>query len=149
VTICPLTAADISCTVNLASSTLLWEAFVASALAGLAIGFTYGAMPGFIVRAVASTETGSAAGFYQVVRSIGLTLGSAVSAAILTANTRAGQAIPEVEGFRDTLVIAAGVCAATALISFVLPGRTVERGRPQSLVEQRELAETIQEEGPN
>ena len=30
----------------------LWEAFVASAVAGLAIGFTYGAMPGFIVRAV-------------------------------------------------------------------------------------------------
>jgi MFS family permease len=124
----------------------LWEAFVTSALAGLAIGFTYGAMPGFIERAVASTETGSATGFYQVVRSIGLTLGSAVSAAVLTANTPAGQTIPDVEGFRDTLLIAAGVCAATALISFVLPGRTTERGRPQGLLEQKELEEATEED---
>ncbi len=68
----------------------LWEAFVTAALSGLALGFTTGAMPGFIVRAVARSETGSATGFYQVVRSIGLTLGSAVSAAVLMAHTRTG-----------------------------------------------------------
>jgi predicted MFS family arabinose efflux permease len=124
----------------------LWEAFVASALAGLAIGFTTGAMPGFIVRAVARTETGSATGFYQVVRSIGLTLGSAVSAAVLTANTRAGQAIPDVAGFRLTLVIAAGVCAATAVISFVLPGRTAPAGRAERRGERAELEEIMEEE---
>ena len=73
----------------------LWEAFVTAALSGLAVGFTTGAMPGFIVRAVARTETGSATGFYQVVRSIGLTLGSAVSAAVLMAHTPRGQALPE------------------------------------------------------
>jgi predicted MFS family arabinose efflux permease len=124
----------------------LWEAFVASALAGLAIGFTTGAMPGFIVRAVARTETGSATGFFQVVRSIGLTLGSAVSAAVLTANTRAGQAIPDVVGFRDTLLIAAGVCAATALISFILPGRTAAGGRTQGRGERKALEEIMEEE---
>jgi MFS family permease len=124
----------------------LWEAFVASALVGLAIGFTTGAMPGFIVRAVAATETGSATGFYQVVRSIGLTLGSALSAAVLTANTRARQAIPDLEGFRDTLLIAAGVCVATALLSFVLPGRTANGGRVQSRSERKELEEIMKEE---
>jgi len=106
----------------------LWEAFVTAAVSGLAIGFTTGAMPGFIVRAVAPTETGSATGFYQVVRSIGLTLGSAVSAAVLTAHTPTGQALPDVGGFRDTLLIAAGICVATAAASFVLPGRDRERG---------------------
>ena len=35
------------------------------------IGFTFAAMPGFIVRAVPQRETGSATGFYQVLRSIG------------------------------------------------------------------------------
>jgi MFS family permease len=124
----------------------LWEAFVASGLAGLAIGFTTGAMPGFIVRAVAATETGSATGFYQVVRSIGLTLGSALSAAVLTANTRVGQAIPDVEGFRDMLLIAAGVCVATAILSFVLPGRTANGGRTQSLSERKQLEEIMKEE---
>ena len=124
----------------------LWEAFVTAALSGLAIGFTTGAMPGFIVRAVAHSETGSATGFYQVVRSIGLTLGSAVSAAVLMAHTHAGQALPTVGGFRDTLLIGAGICAATAVVSFVLPGRTVNRGPAPSTREGQELAETMVEE---
>ena len=35
------------------------------------VGFTFAAMPGFIVRAVPPSETGSATGFYQVLRNIG------------------------------------------------------------------------------
>ena len=101
----------------------LWEAFVTVAVCGLGLGFTTGAMPGFIVRAVAQSETGSAMGFYQVVRSIGLTVGSALSAAVLMAHTRPGQALPDVDGFEVALVIAAALCLATAVVSFVLPGR--------------------------
>ena len=101
----------------------LWEAFVAVAVCGLGVGFTTGAMPGFIVRAVAQRETGSAMGFYQVVRSIGLTVGSALSAAVLMAHTRPGQALPDVGGFEVALIIAAALCLATGVVSFVLPGR--------------------------
>jgi MFS family permease len=101
----------------------LWEAFVAVAICGLGVGFTTGAMPGFIVRAVAQNETGSAMGFYQVVRSIGLTVGSALSAAVLLAHTPHGQALPDVSGFMMTLIIAAGLCLVTAVVSFLLPGR--------------------------
>jgi MFS family permease len=101
----------------------LWEAFVTTAICGLAVGFTTGAMPGFIVAAVAPSETGSATGFFQVVRSIGLTVGSALSAAVLMAHTRPGQALPDVGGFEVALIIAAALCLATAVVSFVLPGR--------------------------
>jgi MFS family permease len=101
----------------------LWEAFVTVAVCGLGVGFTTGAMPGFITRAVAQSETGSAMGFYQVVRSIGLTVGSALSAAVLMAHTRHGQALPDVGGFKAALIIAAALCLATGVISFVLPGR--------------------------
>jgi MFS family permease len=101
----------------------LWEAFVTVAVCGLGIGFTTGAMPGFIVRAVVQSETGSAMGFYQVVRSIGLTVGSALSAAVLMAHTRPGQALPDVDGFKVALIIAAALCLVTAVVSFVLPGR--------------------------
>ena len=101
----------------------LWEAFVTVAVCGLGIGFTTGAMPGFIVRAVAQSETGSAMGFYQVVRSIGLTVGSALAAAVLLAHTRPGQSLPDVDGFKVALIIAAALCLATAVVSFVLPGR--------------------------
>jgi hypothetical protein len=61
--------------------------------------------------------------FYQVVRSIGLTVGSALSAAVLMAHTRPGQALPGVGGFEVALVIAAALCLATAVVSFALPGR--------------------------
>jgi len=47
---------------------------------------------GFIVRAVPPHETGSATGFYQVLRSIGLSVGSALSAAVLSVFTH--KAIP-------------------------------------------------------
>jgi predicted MFS family arabinose efflux permease len=101
----------------------LWEAFVTVAVCGLGVGFTTGAMPGFITRAVAQSETGSATGFYQVVRSIGLTVGSALSAAVLMAHTRHGQALPDADGFKAALIIAAALCLATGVVSFVLPGR--------------------------
>ncbi len=124
----------------------LWEAFFAAGLAGLAIGFTSGAMPGFILRAVSNEETGSATGFYQVVRSIGLTLGSAVSSAVLMAHTPRGQSLPNAAGFRDTLFIGAGVGVLTAVVSFVLPGRTVQQRRSLTGDESHQLAEIMAEE---
>jgi len=83
----------------------LWEAFFTVGVVGLGVGFTTGSMPGFIVRAVVPSETGSALGFYQVVRSIGFTVGSALSAAVLLAHTRHGQALPGAAGFTLALII--------------------------------------------
>jgi MFS family permease len=107
--------------------TSLWEAFVASGLAGLGVGLTFAAMPGFIVRAVPRSETGSATGFYQVLRNIGLSVGSALGAAVLSSYTHHGHTFPTVDGFRTALVIASALCAATAVISYVLPGRQAGR----------------------
>ena len=89
----------------------LWEAFVASGIAGIGIGFTFAAMPGFVVRAVPASETGSAMGLYQVLRSIGLSLGSALAAAILITYTAPGHTYPSYQGFRVTLIVATALCA--------------------------------------
>ncbi len=102
----------------------LWEAFVASGIAGIGIGFTFAAMPGFVVRAVPSSETGSAMGFYQVLRSIGLSLGSALAAAVLITYTAPGHTYPSYEGFRITLIIATALCVLTAALSYLLPGKS-------------------------
>jgi MFS family permease len=114
----------------------LWEAFAVSGLAGIAIGFTFAAMPGFIVRAVKPSETGSATGFYQLLRSVGLSVGSALAAAILTAYTHPGHTYPLAEGFQITLLIASALCAGTAALSYLLPGRM--SSRDQSIGEEVE-----------
>jgi MFS family permease len=102
----------------------LWEAFVASGMAGIGIGFTFAAMPGFVVRAVPPSETGSAMGLYQVVRSIGLSLGSALAAAVLITYTAPGDTYPVYQGFRVTLIIATALCVLTAVLSYLLPGKS-------------------------
>ena len=124
----------------------LWEAFVTVAICGLGIGFTTGAMPGFIVRSVAPSETGSATGFYQVVRSIGLTVGSALSAAVLMSHTRHGQSLPDVDGFKVALIIASALCLATAVVSFVLPGKAPSRRNAITAAEEIELEAVMKDE---
>ena len=94
------------------------------------LGFTFAAMPGFIVRAVPVTETGSAIGFYQVMRSIGLSVGSAIAAAILMAGTPAGQILPRFEGFQVTLLVASSVGVLAAVVSYLLSGTSTERSLP-------------------
>lgn len=104
----------------------LWEGFVAMGICGIGVGFTFAAMPGLIVRSVPPAETGSALGFYQVVRYVGFSIGSGVSASILAGSTRAGQALPQRAGFTVALSVGAGICLVAALVSASL-GRTVAR----------------------
>jgi MFS family permease len=108
----------------------LWQAFVTMGIAGLGIGLTFAAMPGFIVRSVPTAETGTATGFYQVLRNIGLSVGSAFGAAVLLAYTPHGGVLPDLEGFRVALLISAGLGLLTAVLSFVLPGATRPGARP-------------------
>jgi MFS family permease len=103
----------------------LWEAFVTMAIGGLGIGFTFAAMPGFIIRSVPASETGTATGFYQVLRNIGLSVGSAFGAAVLLAYTSPGATFPDLDGFRVALLISTGLGLLTAVLSYALPGHTV------------------------
>jgi MFS family permease len=104
----------------------LWEAFAAVGIAGIGAGFTFAAMPGLIVRAVPAAETGSAMGFYQVLRSIGLSVGSALAAAILAIYTTKGHTYPAGGGFRTALLVASALCLVTAVTSYVLTGKSVD-----------------------
>jgi MFS family permease len=123
----------------------LWEAFVTIGVSGLGMGFTFAAMPGFIVRAVPRAETGSATGFYQVLRNIGLSVGSALGAAVLLGYTRPHQIFPEVGGFHVALLISAGLGVVTAIVSFVLPGKAPAPA-PLSAKRQVELEVAMEEE---
>jgi MFS family permease len=125
--------------------THLWEAFVAMGVVGVGLGYTFAAIPGLIVLAVPGEETGSAMGFYQVVRYIGFSIGSALAASVLAAHTAAGAALPGESGFVTALVLAVGLCVAAGALAWLLPGSAPAPGaEPRELreleVEDAELA---------
>jgi MFS family permease len=95
----------------------LWQGFVSMALAGIGVGFTFAAMPGLIVRSVPADETGSALGFYQVVRYVGFSGGSALAASLLAAYTRPGHQLPSRSGFVTAMAVGSGLCLVTAVLS--------------------------------
>lgn len=106
----------------------LWEVFVVMGIIGVGMGFTFAAIPGMIVGAVPDDETGSATGFYQVVRYVGFSLGSAVTASILAGYTAPGDRLPSVTGFEVALWVSVALCVGAAVLARVLPGRTPGRG---------------------
>jgi MFS family permease len=101
--------------------TALWEAFVMMAILGIGFGTTFAAIPGLIVRAVPESETGSAMGFYQVVRYIGFSLGSALAASILSSHTAAGEHLPSESGFMVLFWGGVGISVAGAVLLWFVP----------------------------
>jgi len=112
----------------------LWQAFVMMGVLGVGLGTTFAAIPGLIVQAVPVRETGSAVGFYQVVRFAGFSLGSALTAAILAAHV-AGNGQPAAGGYTTVLWTSACICSAAALAWF-LPARST-RPAPTNYEEAR------------
>jgi MFS family permease len=114
----------------------LWGAFAMMAVLGLGYGLTYAAIPGIIVRAVPESETGSATGFYQVVRYIGFSIGSALAASVLAAETPAGSRLPDLAGYTTVIWIGIAICVAAAVLAWAMPGGS-EGGREPDAAERR------------
>lgn len=108
----------------------LWQACVMMALLGIGFGFTFAAIPGLITRSVPSREVGSAMGFYQVVRSIGFSAGSALVASILASHAVAGSSFPAVTGYTTALWIGAGIAVVATLVAVALAPRDERATRP-------------------
>jgi MFS family permease len=89
---------------------------------GLGLGLTFAAIPGLTVHAVPAAETGSAMGFYQVVRWVGASVGSALVASVLAAHTTS-TGHPSLGGYTTTLWISVVICAIGAVLTYVLPAR--------------------------
>jgi MFS family permease len=107
---------------------------------GIGIGGTSAVIPGIIIRSIPESETGSAMGFYQVVRYLGFSLGSALTASILASRTPSGERLPVESGYTIVLAIAAGVSVVAAVLAWALPGeRIVRKADAEVLVEDGEL----------
>ncbi|GAA2151204.1 MFS transporter [Kitasatospora kazusensis] len=123
----------------------LWELLLAMGIAGLGVGCTFAVMPGLIVGAVPAGETGSAIGFNQVLRYVGYSTGSALSAAVLQAHTSPGRLLPSGAGYTAAALLGCAVWVAATVVTIVLPRRrTAVRSErdEESVVQQRAVGAT-------
>ena len=60
-------------------------------------------------------------GFYQVIRYVGFSLGSALAASILAGHTAAGEHLPAESGFIVLFWLGVGICVAGAALIWLVP----------------------------
>ncbi|WP_126629689.1 hypothetical protein [Dictyobacter alpinus] len=92
-------------------------------LADFGVGCIFASNPLQIVRGVTAQETDSAMSFYQVLRSIGFSAGSALSATVLTAFTPAVQVLPTAEGYSVAALVNIGILLVALALSIALARR--------------------------
>jgi MFS family permease len=84
------------------------------------IGLAFAAMPNLIVDAVPQHQTGEATGFNALVRSVGSSLGSQVSASILAGSIVAG-GLPSDGSFQTAFSLSAAVAFVAAAMALLIP----------------------------
>jgi EmrB/QacA subfamily drug resistance transporter len=105
------------------------------------IGLAFAAMANLIVEAVPPAQTGEATGINTLTRSVGASIGSQVSAAILAGSAVAGSAVPTDDGFTAAFLVSAAVAALSACIAVAIPRGKHHAIRPRAPRSERVLAE--------
>ena len=90
------------------------------------VGLAFAAMPNLIVEAVPPEQTGEATGFNTLVRSVGSSLGSQVSSAVLAGSAVAGGVLASNGGYTAAFIVAAAVSAIACLMATLIPRRRGE-----------------------
>lgn len=93
----------------------LADALVAMGILGFGVGSFSAAMPAVILAVTPPSETSSAMGVNQVVRSVGFAIGSAVGGFILAVGTGAGQAFPANAAYTTAAMAGVVIMALTAV----------------------------------
>jgi MFS family permease len=104
-----------------------WEILVSMAMLGFGVGCAFAVNPLQIVAGVPEHETGSAMSFFQLVRTVGYSIASALSATALVISMPAGHTFPASAGYSvaaliSVAVLLAGLAASTAF-AVTMPGR--------------------------
>ena len=87
----------------------------------IGIGLAFAAMPNLIFASVPRSETGEATGFNTLVRSVGASLGSQVTAAILTGSVIAGGLLPTDDGYTAAFLVSAAIATVAAIVATLIP----------------------------
>jgi MFS family permease len=113
-----------SCVVLIASMVIFllarsahWEILVTMALSGFGVGCVYAVNPLQITSGVPAEETGSAISFYQLVRTVGYSIASALSATVLVLGIAAGHRFPSDASYSSAALVCIAVLIAALLVS--------------------------------
>ncbi len=109
----------------------IWEIVVIMGVAGLGVGSIFAVTPAYFLRAVPATETGSATSFNQILRYVGYSVGSALSAVLLQAHTSTGHRYPTNGRYTVVGLVSCLLWVLTGAAAIVLPLRRTRR-RPGS-----------------
>jgi MFS family permease len=111
----------------------VWQTVVISVVVGAGIGLAYSSLPALIIGAVDPSETGAANGLNTLMRSVGTSMSSAVIGMVLahTSVQVGGVAVPTMNGFRISFVIATGAVVGGLVLASFLPSQR-SAGRSKS-----------------
>ena len=94
---------------------IIWDVLLVMALTGVGVGTIFAAVPALIVDSVPAPQATSAIGFNQVLRTIGVTIGSALCGILLRAATPTSARTPVDHGYTAAAILGASVLLVTAL----------------------------------
>ncbi|MEA2194230.1 MAG: hypothetical protein QOG42_664 [Solirubrobacteraceae bacterium] len=100
-----------------------WEIYLAGALMGVGIGFSFAAMAILIVDAVPQEQVGVATGINSIMRTIGGAIGAQIAASILATHLIASSQRPAESGFTEAFVLSAAVLVLACLAALAIPTR--------------------------
>lgn len=104
----------------------LWGVAVSAAVISAGVGLAFGAMPALIMGAVPADQKAASNAFNALMRSIGVSVSSAVIAVILSTmsvQTQTHATVPTATGFRVGFLVGAAVSLLAALLARCIPSR--------------------------
>ncbi|GAA2578651.1 hypothetical protein GCM10010411_08960 [Actinomadura fulvescens] len=104
----------------------MWQLYLGGTVRGVGLGFAYAAVANLVVAAVPLSETGVATGINTLIRTVGASLGTQVSAVLVAASVTAG--LPGERGFTIGFAVSGVLMAGVLVVALIAPRRG-ERAR--------------------
>ncbi|MET7686666.1 MFS transporter [Streptomyces sp. NPDC005483] len=118
-----------------------WQIAVVAGLFGLGIGLAFASMANLIVGSVPADQTGAATGMNANIRTIGGSIGAAVTTVLVTGHLQPS-GLPYESGYTHGFTLLAVLCLAAALAALLVPVRRTARRIVTGTTDIRETATT-------
>ncbi|MEU0429168.1 MFS transporter [Streptomyces canus] len=118
-----------------------WQIAVVAGLFGLGIGLAFASMANLIVGSVPADQTGAATGMNANIRTIGGSIGAAVTSVLVTGHPQSS-GLPYESGYTHGFTLLAVLCLAAALAALLVPVRRAGRRLVAGTTELREPVAT-------